>query len=125
MNKYFSNSFLNDFESLFNNLNTRRASGANIVCYRIEKDGVVTFMFDLPGCKRADISAEFTENGRGLSVSAKRTIGEDEFKMETTVAVPATADIAGDVQTAFVNGVLTVDIPPKKEAQPRKLTIME
>lgn len=125
MIKYLPSSFLSDFDNIFNVLNNRQGAHNDINCYKTEKDGVVSFMFDLPGCKRDDISVEFTENGRGLEVKATRTIGETEFKMDTTVAVPATSDIAGDVKCSFVNGVLTVDIPPKKEAQPRKLSIME
>lgn len=121
----FPTCFDTDFGSIIDALYGRKGTRYdNVACYKTEKDGAVTYMFDLPGCKRDDISVEFTENGRGLSVSAKRMVGETELKLATAVVVSNKADIAGEVKCEYADGVLSVTIPPKKESQPRKLTIL-
>ena len=95
----------------------------NISCYKTETETGTTFMFDVPGVQKDAIDIGFDDNGRILTVSAVRKFDDTEVKMKARVAVPEKADPAGDVKCTLKDGVLTVTIPLKKEAQPRKLTI--
>lgn len=91
--------------------------------YQTEKDGNIVFMFDLPGVQKEDVTVEFGEKGRTLSVSAVRKFDDTTVKMSRTVSVPDNANTSAKVPCALADGVLTVTIPVKAESQPRKLEI--
>jgi HSP20 family protein len=79
---------------------------------------------DLPGVDRKDINVEMV-NGF-LTVSATRKTqgadGEESFALSRSVAIPE--DVHADkVSAAYENGVLTVTLPKKEEAKPRKITV--
>jgi HSP20 family protein len=79
---------------------------------------------DLPGVNREDINVEMI-NGY-LNVNATRKTkgeeGEESFALARSVAIPE--DVHADkVSAAYENGVLTVTLPKKEEAKPRKITV--
>ncbi len=79
---------------------------------------------ELPGVNRDDISVEMV-NGY-LNVSATRKTkgeeGEESYALSRSVAIPE--DVHADrVSAAYENGVLTVTLPKKEEAKPRKITV--
>lgn len=79
---------------------------------------------ELPGVNRDDINVEMV-NGY-LTINATRKTkgqdGEEAFALTRSVAIPE--DVHADkVAAAYENGVLTVTLPKKEEAKPRKITV--
>ena len=80
----------------------------------------------LPGVNRDDINVEVTDGYLTLSASRKPTDGSDKsaesFSFSRAVSVP------DDVQTDKINatyehGILTVTLPKREEAKPKKVTV--
>ena len=118
----FGSVFANSLSDLVNDLSMRSPSN-DIACYKTEGETGTSFMFDVPGVQKENIDIGFDDNGRVLTVSAVRKFDDTEVKMKARVLVPEKGDVTGDVKCALKDGVLTVTIPTRKEAQPRKLTI--
>ncbi len=79
---------------------------------------------ELPGVSRDDINVEMV-NGY-LTINATRKTkgqdGEESFALTRSVAIPE--DVHADkVSAAYENGVLTVTLPKKEEAKPRKISV--
>ena len=80
---------------------------------------------ELPGVNRSDIGVELVDGT--LQLTAKRTTkdGEREETAEFSRAinVPDSAVQADKIRAAYENGVLTVTLPKREEAKPRKITV--
>lgn len=80
---------------------------------------------ELPGVNRADIGVELVDGS--LQITAKRTrkVGDREETAEfsRTLTVPEGAVQADKVSAAYENGVLTVTLPKREEAKPRKISV--
>jgi HSP20 family protein len=79
---------------------------------------------ELPGVNREDINVEIV-NGY-LSITAARkasgTDGEESFSFSRSISVPD--DVQADkVAAAYENGVLTVTLPKREEAKPKKVSV--
>lgn len=79
---------------------------------------------ELPGVNREEINVELV-NGY-LTINATRKTqgqdGEESFALSRSIAIPE--DVHADrVGAAYENGVLTVTLPKKEEAKPRKITV--
>ena len=79
---------------------------------------------ELPGINRDEINVEMV-NGY-LTINATRKTkgqeGEESFALSRSIAIPE--DVHADkVSAAYENGVLTVTLPKKEEAKPKKITI--
>ncbi|MBP7142263.1 MAG: Hsp20/alpha crystallin family protein [Opitutaceae bacterium] len=79
---------------------------------------------DLPGVSRDAIEVDMVD--QTLTIKATRKRGEGEGAETTTfsraVSVPENVQ-ASTVSAAYENGVLTVTLPKKEEAKPRKISV--
>lgn len=84
-----------------------------------------TVRAELPGVDRSAISVELVEGT--LQIGAKRVqkIGDREETVELSraIRVPEGAVQADKVSAAYENGVLTVTLPKREEAKPRKVSV--
>lgn len=80
---------------------------------------------ELPGVNRDDINVELVDGY--LNISASRKVkgdeGEQSFALSRSVSVPDAAVDAGKISAAYENGVLTVTLPKREEAKPRKVSV--
>ena len=81
---------------------------------------------ELPGVAREDINVEMTDGY--LTVSAARKTpaaegaGERSFSFSRSVSIPEEVH-ADKVSASYENGVLTVTLPKREEAKPRKISV--
>jgi len=79
---------------------------------------------ELPGVNRDDLNVEMVEGY--LTISATRKTkgpeGEESFAFSRSVAISDEVH-ADQVSAAYENGVLTVTLPKKEEAKPRKISV--
>lgn len=81
---------------------------------------------ELPGVNRDDINVEMVDGYLNISASRKSLAAEgrseETFSFSRTVSIPE--DVHADkVGAAYENGVLTVTLPKKEEAKPKKITV--
>ncbi len=81
---------------------------------------------ELPGVNRDDISVEMTE-GYLTVTAARKTAGTnvedaESFAFTRSVSVGEDVDVQ-KVGAAYENGVLTVTLPKREEAKPKKIAI--
>ncbi len=79
---------------------------------------------ELPGVNRDDINVEMAEGYLTLSATRKLTgkEGEESFSFSRSVRIGDEID-TGKVAAAYENGVLTVTLPKREEAKPKKVTV--
>jgi len=81
---------------------------------------------ELPGLTREDINIEMVDGY--LSLSGNRKVTDDDgkvtetFSLNRSIAIPEAVQ-ADKVTAAYENGVLTVTLPKREEAKPKKVTI--
>jgi HSP20 family protein len=80
---------------------------------------------ELPGVNRDDITVELTDGYLTLAATRKTKTGdrEDSVSLTRSVSVPDAAVQADKITAAYENGVLTVTLPKREEAKPRKVTV--
>jgi HSP20 family protein len=111
------------FETAVNGLEA--ASATNRFPVDLYEDKENTYVrAELPGISRDDINVEMVDGY--LTISANRKVKEGET--ENSQAFSRSISIAEDVQTdnvtaAYENGVLTVTLPKREEAKPKKITV--
>jgi len=79
---------------------------------------------ELPGVSRDDINVEMIEDYLTIQAARKQKTGdrEESFSFSRSVSIPDAVQ-ADKVTAAYENGVLTVTLPKKEEAQPKKVSI--
>lgn len=79
---------------------------------------------ELPGIERSDINVEVVENYLNLTAARKSTgeSKEESFSFSRAVAIPESVQ-ADKVAAQYQDGVLTVTLPKKEEAKPRKIAV--
>ena len=79
---------------------------------------------ELPGVSREDINVEVVDGYLTIEAARKSKEGEREesFRFSRSVSLPDSVRADG-VAAAYENGVLTVTLPKKEEAKPRKITV--
>ncbi|ACB74214.1 Hsp20/alpha crystallin family protein [Opitutus terrae] len=81
---------------------------------------------ELPGLERDDINVEMVEDY--LTISGKRKTADADGKEEESFSFSRSVNIPEEVQAdkvnaAYENGVLTVTLPKREEAKPRKISV--
>lgn len=79
---------------------------------------------ELPGVNRADLGVEVVDGYLNISATRKTKNGENEetLSLSRSVALPENVQ-ADKVAAAYENGVLTVTLPKKEEAKPKKIAV--
>ena len=81
---------------------------------------------ELPGVKREDIKVEVAEGYLTITAARKAPAadgkGEKVFSFSRSVSVPEAVQ-TDKVSAAYENGVLTVTLPKREEAKPKKITV--
>jgi HSP20 family protein len=81
---------------------------------------------ELPGLNRDDINVEMAEGFLTISATRKNAAndanGEEAYSFSRSVRINDEVD-AGKVAAAYENGVLTVTLPKREEAKPKKITV--
>ncbi len=79
---------------------------------------------ELPGVSRDDIGVEIVEGALSISATRRQNDGnrEQSFAFSRTIALPAEVQ-SEKVGAAYENGVLTVTLPKREEAKPRRITV--
>ncbi len=81
---------------------------------------------ELPGVNREDISVEVVDGY--LTLAATRKVPAAEGQPEQTFSFNRSVNVTDQVQAdkiaaTYENGVLTVTLPKREEAKPRKITV--
>lgn len=79
---------------------------------------------ELPGVDRGDINVQVVDDYLTITASRKAKDGEGEqsFSFSRSVSIPESVQ-ADKVAARYENGVLTVTLPKKEEAKPRKIDV--
>ncbi len=80
---------------------------------------------ELPGFKREDIQVELVDGFLTLQASRKESAEgrNDAVSYNRSVTVPDNVVATDRIAAAYENGVLTVTLPHREEAKPRKVTV--
>jgi HSP20 family protein len=79
---------------------------------------------ELPGVDRESINIEVVDGTLTIQASRKAKPGEGETTVSLSRQVSLPDEIeTGKVSAAYVNGVVTVTLPRKEEAKPRKINV--
>ncbi|MGH7957969.1 MAG: Hsp20/alpha crystallin family protein [Opitutaceae bacterium] len=110
------------FETALSDFNGASSTRFPVDLYEDENNTYVRA--ELPGVNRNDINVEMTD--RYLMIAAARKAGgegrEESFSFSRAISVAE--EVAADkVSAAYENGVLTVTLPKREEAKPKKITV--
>ena len=80
---------------------------------------------ELPGIDRADLGVELVDGSLNIRATRKTREGdrEESFTLNRSVSVPDAAVQTDKISATYENGVLTVTLPKREEAKPRKVTV--
>jgi HSP20 family protein len=79
---------------------------------------------ELPGVNRTDLGVEVVDGYLNLTATRKTKHGDDEESASFSRSVNLPENVQADkVSAAYENGVLTVTLPKKEEAKPRKVAV--
>jgi HSP20 family protein len=79
---------------------------------------------ELPGVRREDLTVEVVDGTLNLTVERKTKEGEQESAFRLHRAIRISDDVLADKVTAQLeHGVLTVTLPKREEAKPRKIAV--
>ena len=79
---------------------------------------------DLPGVNREDINVEVVDGYLTIEATRKTKEGDSEesFRFSRSVSLPDTVRADG-ISATYENGVLSVTLPKREEAKPRKISV--
>lgn len=118
------NSALSDMMTLAPELG---GTGPNRFAVDLYEDKDNTFVrAELPGVDRKDLNVEMVDDY--LTISGSRKVFTEDGKTTESVAFTRSISIPDAVQAdkitaAYENGVLTVTLPKREEAKPKKVTV--
>lgn len=112
------------FESAFTDPGSAPATRFPVDLYEDESNTYVRA--ELPGVKRDDINVEMTDGYLTIAAARKTKAGDGQqqesfsFSRAVNIADAVEADKVGAV---YENGVLTVTLPKREEAKPKKISV--
>jgi HSP20 family protein len=114
------------FESTISGFDTNGTSGRFPVDLYEDKDHTYV-RAELPGVSRDDINVEMVDGYLTIAATRKTPAtgegeGEESFSFSRSVAINDEVQ-ADKVSAAYENGVLTVTLPKREEAKPKKITV--
>ena len=77
---------------------------------------------ELPGVKRDDINVEMVEDYLTITAQRKEDDDEESFSFSRSLSVPEHVQ-ADKVSASYEDGVLTVTLPKREEAKPKKISV--
>lgn len=81
---------------------------------------------ELPGVNREDVNVEVVDGYLNISATRKTAGGEsgaeESFSLSRSLQLPDEVQ-ADQITAAYENGILTVTLPKREEAKPRKITV--
>jgi HSP20 family protein len=81
---------------------------------------------ELPGVNRTDINVEMVEDYLTITAARKTPAADgkaaESFSFSRSVSIPGAVQ-ADRVAASYENGVLTVTLPKREEAKPKKITV--
>lgn len=77
---------------------------------------------ELPGVKRDDINVEMVDGCLTITAQRKGDDGEDSFSFSRSLTLPERVQ-ADKVSASYEDGVLTVLLPRREEAKPKKIAV--
>jgi HSP20 family protein len=79
---------------------------------------------ELPGANRDAINVEIVDGSLSIQASRKEKSGEGENTVSFSRLVSIPDEVQADkVSAAYENGILTVTLPRKEEAKPKKINV--
>lgn len=113
------------FETALNDFNGSPA--ANRFPVDLFEDKENTYVrAELPGVNRDDINVEVVDGTLNIAATRKTPAaeGQEEQSFSFSRSVSLNDDVQADkVSAAYENGVLTVTLPKREEAKPKKITV--
>ena len=111
------------FESAFSDFNGAATSRFPVDLYEDENNTYVRA--ELPGVNRDDINVEMTDGYLTIAATRKAgTEGQDEQSVSFSRAVSIADEVeSAKVSAAYENGVLTVTLPKREQAKPKKISV--
>ncbi|RRJ94616.1 Hsp20/alpha crystallin family protein [Opitutaceae bacterium TAV4] len=111
------------FENALSGLTDHTGAGRFPVDIYEDKDNAYV-RADLPGVARNDISVEVVDGFLNIHATRKQKTGDAEhtFTYDRSLTIPDNAE-PEKVAAAYEDGVLTVTLPKKEEAKPRKVSV--
>lgn len=112
------------FDSALTGLAAATAPGEQLPVDLYEDKDNTYVRADLPGVSRDDINVEMVEDTLTIAAVRKQKTGgaEQSFSFSRSVRIPE--HVQGDkVAASYENGVLTVTLPKREQAKPRKITV--
>jgi HSP20 family protein len=112
------------FENALSNFDS--ASGTRFPVDLYEDEANTYVRAELPGVKRDDINVEMTDGYLTITGAHKSAAGkgEPEESFSFSRAVSIADEVQADkVSAVYENGVLTVTLPKREEAKPKKISV--
>jgi len=110
------------FETALNGFGSDNANRFPVDLYE-DKDNTYV-RAELPGVNRDDINVEVVDGYLTISANRKNHTGSDEESSSFSRSISLTDEVQAEkVSAAYENGVLTVTLPKREEAKPKKITV--
>jgi HSP20 family protein len=81
---------------------------------------------ELPGVSREDVNVEIVDGYLNITATRKTPAGNDQaeqsFSLSRSLELPEEVQ-ADQISAAYENGILTVTLPKREEAKPRKISV--